>query len=323
MIEVCCAIIRNDDGEILVVQRGEHTDHPLKWEFPGGKIKESETHADSIIREVEEELSMDIIITDHLSVVEYDYGIKKIRLFPMVCDTLTDEPVLTEHVDFKWIETAGLENIDLCDADVIISREYLDKYNPYLAGSEEGKKETGELSHETTKQIREMLTERGGFGVCDILAENVLENQDVLALLVDYSFSKDKQLAFRASYCITKAEEKAPGITEKYYGLFAESLKRLDNESVIRAFLKILNTYDFNKLNENHHGYIADSCFQWLNSSRSAIAIKAYSMDALLKLSFIYPELAAELKSSIIRLMEDGSAGTKARGAQILKLLPS
>lgn len=323
MIDVCCAIIRNDDGEILVVQRGEHTDHPLKWEFPGGKIKESESYTDSIIREVDEELAMDIIITDQLSGVEYDYGIKKIRLFPMVCDTLTDEPVLTEHVDFKWIDPIALQDIALCEADILVARQYLDKYNPYITSNEEKIEETGGLSHENMQQIREMLSERGGYDVCDILAENILENQHVLALLVDCSFSKDKQLAFRASYCITKAEEKAPGISEKYYGIFAESLMKLDNESVIRAFLKILNTYDFKKLNENHHGCIADSCFQWLNSGRSAIAIKAYSMEALYKLSFIYPELSTELKSSILRVMEDGSAGIIARGKQILKLLPS
>ncbi len=323
MINVSCAIIRNDDGEILVVQRGEHTDHPLKWEFPGGKIDESESHVDSIIREVDEELAMDIIITDQLSSVEYDYGIKKVRLFPMVCDTLTDEPVLTEHVDFKWIEPARLENIALCEADILVARQYLDKYNPYITNNEQIRQDTGELSHESVLQIREMLTEKGGYDVCDILAENIQENQEVLALLVDYSFSKDKQLAFRASYCITRAEEKTPGVSEKYYGLFAESLMNLENESVIRAFLKILNTYDFNKLSEDHHGCIADSCFQWLNSRRSAIAIKAYSMDALFKLSFIYPELATELKSSILRVMEDGSAGIIARGKQILKLLPS
>jgi len=320
MIDVCCAIIRNDDSEILIVQRGKQTDHPLKWEFPGGKIKESESPGDSIIREVDEELSIDIIITDQLPGVEYDYGIKQVRLFPLVCDTLSDDPVLTEHVDFKWIEPAELDNIDLCEADILVAREYLEKYKPDKTGITTG---LGELSHENKQQVREMLTEREGYDACDILAENIIENQKMLKLLVDYSFSEDKQLAFRASYCITKAEEKVPGITEQYYGFFAESLPQLGNESVIRAILKILNTYDFNKLNENHHGFIADSCFRWLNSGKSAIAIKAYSMDALYKLSQIYPELVYELRSSILRVMEDGSAGIKARGKQILRLLSS
>lgn len=320
MIDVCCAIIRNDDSEILVVQRGEKTDHPLKWEFPGGKIKESESATDGIIREVDEELSMDIIISDQLSSVEYDYGIKQVRLFPLVCDTLSDEPVLAEHVDYQWIKPDGMNNIDLCEADIIVAREYLEKYSPHKIKI---KTKSDGLSHESRKQVKELLLERGGYDTSDILAENIIENREILDLMVDYSFSQDKKLAFRASYCIIRAEEKVPGITERYYGLFAESLKQLDNESVIRAFLKILNAYDFNKLNEDQHGFIAESCFTWLNSGKSAIAIKAYSMDALYKLSAIYPELVTELKSSILRVMEDGSAGIKARGKQILKLLPS
>jgi len=40
MISVTCAVIRNEDNEVLVVQRGEKTDHPFKWEFPGGKLAE-------------------------------------------------------------------------------------------------------------------------------------------------------------------------------------------------------------------------------------------------------------------------------------------
>ena len=38
MIAVTCAVIRNEEDEVLVVQHGEATDHPFKWEFPGGKL---------------------------------------------------------------------------------------------------------------------------------------------------------------------------------------------------------------------------------------------------------------------------------------------
>jgi len=51
MIKVTCAIIRNEEDEILVVQRGEATDHPFKWEFPGGKVAAGETEEECIIRE--------------------------------------------------------------------------------------------------------------------------------------------------------------------------------------------------------------------------------------------------------------------------------
>jgi hypothetical protein len=58
-----------------------------------------------------------------------------------------------------------------------------------------------------------------------------------------------------------------------------------------------------------------------LSSAFSAIAVKAYSMEILYKLTLIYPELANELSTSIRILMEDGSAGITARGSQIIKKL--
>jgi hypothetical protein len=73
------------------------------------------------------------------------------------------------------------------------------------------------------------------------------------------------------------------------------------------------------KIDEKHHGTLADHCFSALSSGESAIAIKAYSMEILYKLAVIYPQLANELAASIRILMEDGSAGIVSRGNMILK----
>ncbi|MBM3420397.1 MAG: NUDIX domain-containing protein, partial [Bacteroidetes bacterium] len=49
MTEVSCAVIRNEELDVLVVQRGVKSDHPLKWEFPGGKVDQGESPEDSVI----------------------------------------------------------------------------------------------------------------------------------------------------------------------------------------------------------------------------------------------------------------------------------
>ncbi len=130
MINVTCAIIRNEDDEILVVQRGEKTDHPFMWEFPGGKLDEDESEEDCIIREIREELTMNIVIRGRLPAVEYDYGHKQIRLIPFVCDTLEDIPFLTEHVAFKWLAPGELLRVGFSEADIPVAGEYL-KYINY------------------------------------------------------------------------------------------------------------------------------------------------------------------------------------------------
>src|SRR5512140_86541 len=108
MIDVTCAIIRNEEDEVLIVQRGEESAHPLKWEFPGGKVSAGETPEECILREIKEELSMDIVIVAKLPEVEHDYGFRQIRLIPFICDTLEELPFLTEHVAYRWVQPQEL-----------------------------------------------------------------------------------------------------------------------------------------------------------------------------------------------------------------------
>ncbi|MGB4291924.1 MAG: (deoxy)nucleoside triphosphate pyrophosphohydrolase [Bacteroidales bacterium] len=125
MTDVTCAIIRDEDAKVLVVQRGKESDHPFKWEFPGGKTLQGESHEDCIIREIREELALDIVICSLLEPVEYDYGFKQIRLIPFVCSTLSKEPVLSEHIAYRWVEVDKLMGVNLQEADVIVAEKYL------------------------------------------------------------------------------------------------------------------------------------------------------------------------------------------------------
>ena len=110
MIEVSCAIIVHS-FKILAVQRGLESSHPLKWEFPGGKVHPDETAEQCVIREIKEELIADIEVVVRLTPIEFDYGTKPtIRLIPFVSRMTSGQIVLTEHVDYCWFhpnELAG------------------------------------------------------------------------------------------------------------------------------------------------------------------------------------------------------------------------
>ena len=56
---VACALI-NEQGKVLINKRPKGRDYAGYWEFPGGKIQENETPEQAIIREIEEEISIDI-----------------------------------------------------------------------------------------------------------------------------------------------------------------------------------------------------------------------------------------------------------------------
>lgn len=116
MIEVSCAIIVCDD-QMLAVQRGLKSSHPLKWEFPGGKIQDGETAEECIIREIEEELTIEISIVAQLDAVEFDYGTKEINLIPFVCRIKNGQIALTEHVAKCWINPDNWQSLDWAAAD--------------------------------------------------------------------------------------------------------------------------------------------------------------------------------------------------------------
>lgn len=320
MIAVTCAVIRNDENKILVVQRGEATDHPFKWEFPGGKLVQEETEEECIIREIDEELSMEIVIYAKLAAVIHDYGHKKIRLIPFICDTLNDMPFLSEHIAYKWVEEKDLMTIDFSEADVFIAQSYLKREQS------EGKDEFPAHPHtddesSVDEDLQTIVNNMMSMKEAEWVATSAIENPAIFLKLFQYSNSSDRKLAFRASWTLTKVCDRFPDLIYPYLNQIVDSLSRIDNESTLRSFLRILSLTDMDKINNHLHGLLADFCFGILNSVFSAIAVKAYSMEILFRLTLIYPELANELSTSIRILMEDGSAGITSRGRAILKKL--
>jgi 8-oxo-dGTP diphosphatase len=93
---------------------------PLKWEFPGGKIEKGETAEECLIREIREELGIEIIIQNSLPFVEHHYDDFSIRLMPFICKINAGEIRLTEHAAFLWVERSELMEMDWAEADLPI-----------------------------------------------------------------------------------------------------------------------------------------------------------------------------------------------------------
>ncbi len=318
MIIVTCAIIRNEENQILVVQRGEASDHPFKWEFPGGKLIPDETEEECIIREIDEELSMEIILCGRLSEVEHDYGHKKIRLIPFICDTLDELPVLSEHIDFKWVDADDLMTMDFSEADVFVAKDYMKRQTVLLRNDQAAAQPD---NPQIDKDLQTIINNMMSMPEAEWVATSAIENPAIFVKLYEYSFSPDKHLSFRASWTLSKVCDLYPEMIHPYLSKIVDSLPRIECESTLRSFLRILSLCDINIINARQQGLLADFSFNQLNSGFSAIAVKAYSMEILYKLTLVYPDLANELTTSIRLLMEDGSAGITSRGRMILRKL--
>lgn len=61
MIDIIDVILTNKNNEIYIQQRSPNSkSYPSTWELPGGKIEKTESHKDCIIREIKEELNLEI-----------------------------------------------------------------------------------------------------------------------------------------------------------------------------------------------------------------------------------------------------------------------
>jgi 8-oxo-dGTP diphosphatase len=125
MIKVACAIIERD-GKVLAAQRGESMNMPMKWEFPGGKLEEGENPAECLVREIREELGVEVGILHALSPVVHDYNTWTIELLPFVCEITGGSIILHEHRAALWMAPTELPALDWPEADLPVLREYIE-----------------------------------------------------------------------------------------------------------------------------------------------------------------------------------------------------
>ncbi len=79
--EVAAAVIERPDGSFLLGQRAPDTFYPGYWEFPGGKVETGETPRDALIRELREELEIEVLRATSWIVREHVYEHAHVRLY--------------------------------------------------------------------------------------------------------------------------------------------------------------------------------------------------------------------------------------------------
>ncbi|MEG0073553.1 MAG: (deoxy)nucleoside triphosphate pyrophosphohydrolase [Clostridia bacterium] len=123
MVNVVAAVIKEND-KILIAKRNLKKSQGGLWEFPGGKIEVGETSEEALIREIKEELDVNITVDKYLTEEKFIYPEKEINLIAFKAKILSGELTLNEHEQIEWIDKKSLDNYKFAPADKFIV-EYL------------------------------------------------------------------------------------------------------------------------------------------------------------------------------------------------------
>ncbi len=117
MIEVSAAIIKKDNN-ILIAQRGRKKSQGLKWEFPGGKLEPNESAEESLVREIKEELNIDIEVGEKFGESIFEYPSGRIKLIAFYAEWKSGDLRLLEHEEVKWVKANELNAFEFAPADI-------------------------------------------------------------------------------------------------------------------------------------------------------------------------------------------------------------
>ena len=130
MIHVCAAVIYLD-GKYLLTSRPPGNHLAGQWEFPGGKVDANESSHECLVRELREELGVDIIPGERIYSINYEYPEKKVYLefFRAAPVDIKDfNPVPHDGQGIRWEEPNKLCDVDWVPADLPLA-EYLCRLN--------------------------------------------------------------------------------------------------------------------------------------------------------------------------------------------------
>lgn len=126
---VVTAALIPEGKRIFVAQRPPWKKFGLLWEFPGGKVEIGEELEASLIREIREELCLEVVVHKFFRTISYSDRDFSIDLHVFWCAVSGGQMCLREHVAFKWAYISELKGMRLTEADRLLI--------PYLEGLSE------------------------------------------------------------------------------------------------------------------------------------------------------------------------------------------
>ena len=120
IILVVAAALVDRDGQFLVQQRPAGKQHGGLWEFPGGKVEPGETPEAALVRELREELQIDVSpeAVRPLSFTTEEAAGRHLTLLLYTVAAWTGEPSPTAADAIRWVSSESLRDLPMPPADL-------------------------------------------------------------------------------------------------------------------------------------------------------------------------------------------------------------
>lgn len=123
-IIVVAGIIQKEN-KYLIAQRKKNLNGGGFWEFPGGKVEPGETHPQALIRELKEELDIEVELGEFFGDNVVQFGEKKYHLYAYSIQRYVGEPKLIDHDDLRWVDVPEFLNYQFIEGDKLFIKKLL------------------------------------------------------------------------------------------------------------------------------------------------------------------------------------------------------
>jgi 8-oxo-dGTP diphosphatase len=125
---VAAAALIDRDGRVLIAQRPEGKEHASLWEFPGGKIEPHERPEEALIRELNEELGIDVTESclAPLTFASHAYDTYHLLMPLYVCRKWKGLPQGLEGQELKWVRPKAMRDFPMPAADIPLIPHLID-----------------------------------------------------------------------------------------------------------------------------------------------------------------------------------------------------
>ena len=116
------AAVIEQDGRYLLCRRHPRAELAGKWEFPGGKIETGETAEECLVREIREELGLEVRLKCRLGTVEEATDERHLELIAFCAEIVSGTLQVLDHEEVAWVNRENVASYDLAPADVAIGQ---------------------------------------------------------------------------------------------------------------------------------------------------------------------------------------------------------